>query len=72
MEEEEEDLNSSIWMPIIIDNKNNDKNYKEDILKDPDVREMDLAEISDKEVFVRKADMVSLFVKNLIIHYLMC
>ena len=62
MEEEEEDLSSSIWMPIIIDNKNCDKTYRDDILRDPEVKEMDLAEISEKEVFVRKADMVSIHI----------
>jgi hypothetical protein len=57
--EEEEDLNSSIWMPIIMDNKYGDRAYnKDEILGDPDIKEMDLAEISEKEVFVRKADMV--------------
>ena len=58
IDEEDEDLDGSIWMPIIIDNKNVDKAYRTDILKDPDVMEMDLAKISDKEVFVRKADLV--------------
>jgi hypothetical protein len=56
--EGEEDLESSIWMPVIIDSKNNDKAYRLDILSDPNIREMDLAEISEKEVFVRKADLV--------------
>lgn len=62
MEGEEEDLETSIWMPIIIDNKSSDKAYRDDILKDPNIREMDLAEISEKEVFVRKADLVGLLI----------
>lgn len=52
----EEDLNGSVWLPVIIDNKS-DKSKKEEILQDPSVKEMDLAEISEKEVFVRKANL---------------
>lgn len=49
-EDEEEDLNGSVWMPVT------DKNQYKD---DPNVKEMDLAAISEKEVFVRKANLVS-------------
>lgn len=56
--DEEEDLNGSVWLPVIIDNKM-EKQKKEELLKDPCVKEMDLAEISEKEIFVRKANLVS-------------
>jgi len=36
-----------------------EKQKKEELLKDPCVKEMDLAEISEKEIFVRKANLVS-------------
>jgi len=36
------------------------KNDKESLIRtDPDIKEMDLAAISEKEVFVRKANLVS-------------
>lgn len=54
---EEEDLTGSVWMPVIIENRNDLKTQKE-LIKDPNVKEMDLAAISEKEVFVRKADIV--------------
>jgi hypothetical protein len=38
-----------------------DKSKKEEILKDPSVKEMDLAQISEKEVFVRQANLVSVY-----------
>lgn len=41
-------------MPVIVENK------KDEILSNPDVREMDLAAISEKEVFVRKANIVNI------------
>ena len=50
--EEEEDLTGSVWLPVLIDNKV-DKVKKEELLSDPNVKEMDLAAISEKEVFVR-------------------
>ena len=55
--EEEEDLTGSVWMPLLIDPKD-EKNNKI-LLEDPNVKAMDLAAISEKEVFVRKANMVS-------------
>jgi hypothetical protein len=58
--DEEEDLNSSIWIPIITDATS--KQPKDgSSLSDPNVKEMDLAEISEKEVFVRKADLVNYY-----------
>ena len=51
-EDEEEDLTKSVWVPVIQDLRSIDKN-------DPDIQEMDLAAISEKEVFVRKANLVS-------------
>jgi hypothetical protein len=51
-------LNSSVWLPIIVD-PNSKKEIDPTVLNDPSVKEMDLAEISEKEVFVRKADIVS-------------
>ena len=57
---EEEDLSESIWLPVIIDSKT-EKEKKEEILSDPSVKEMDLAQITEKEVYVRKADLVSRF-----------
>ncbi len=56
--DEVEDLTKSVWLPVIVENKN----QLEQILKnDPTVKEMDLAEISEKEVFVRKANIVSFY-----------
>lgn len=43
-------------MPVIIE-KSQDKD--EVISKDPTIKEMDLAAISEKEVFVRKANIVT-------------
>ena len=43
-------------MPIVVDTKS-DKDRV--VLDDPDIKEMDLAAISEKEVFVRKANLVS-------------
>lgn len=54
--EEEEDLTGSVWLPVLIDNKM-EKMKKEELLSDPNVREMDLAAISEKEVFVRQANI---------------
>ncbi|CDW90465.1 aaa family protein [Stylonychia lemnae] len=52
IDDEEEDLTGSIWMPVIVDSKTD----KQALLKDdPSIKEMDLAAISEKEVFVRKA-----------------
>ena len=45
-------------MPVIVDSVKS-KQGKDDPLDDPNVQEMDLAAISEKEVFVRKADLVS-------------
>ena len=42
-------------MPVIIDSQKE----KDKMLQDPTVKEMDLAAISEKEVFVRKANLVS-------------
>lgn len=53
-EDEDEDLNGSVWMPVLVDNKQE----KDSIIQDPNVKEMDLAAISEKEVFVRKANLV--------------
>jgi hypothetical protein len=50
-------------MPLLIDPKD-EKNQK--ILEDPNVKAMDLAAISEKEVFVRKAHLVSLDLDKLI------
>lgn len=61
-EEEEEDLRGSVWIPVIVDSKM-DKSY---ILEDPNIKEMDLAAISEKEVFVRKANLVSFHYQFLI------
>jgi hypothetical protein len=55
-QEEEEDLTGSVWLPVLIDSKM-DKGKKEEMLKDPNVKEMDLAAISEKEVFVRQANI---------------
>ena len=54
--DEAEDLTKSVWLPVIVENRS----QLEEILKnDPTVKEMDLAAISEKEVFVRKANIVS-------------
>lgn len=51
--EEEMDLTKSVWIPVVQD-------PKQVIKDDPDISEMDLAAISEKEVFVRKANLVSI------------
>lgn len=54
--DEAEDLTKSVWLPVIVESRS----QLEQILKsDPNVKEMDLAAISEKEVFVRKANIVS-------------
>ena len=55
-DEEEEDLDSSVWLPVILDPKMQ-ASKREELLADPAVKEMDLAEITEKEVFVRKASV---------------
>ena len=60
IEDEEEDLTGSVWLPVILENKI-EKGTNDKILNDPSIKEIDLAEISEKEVFVRKADLVRLF-----------
>jgi len=52
--EEEEDLSGSVWLPVLIEKE---EERKEEIAGDPSIREMDLAQISEKEVYVRKADL---------------
>mmetsp|Transcript_47498 Transcript_47498/g.34777 ORF Transcript_47498/g.34777 Transcript_47498/m.34777 type:complete len:180 (+) Transcript_47498:556-1095(+) len=47
-EQAEEDLTASVWMPVF---------EGEEGANDENVKEMDLAQISEKEVFVRKADL---------------
>lgn len=42
---------------MIIDSRT-EKEKKEEILSDPSVKEMDLAQITEKEVYVRKANLV--------------
>lgn len=54
-EEEEEDLTGSVWMPVITETK---QQLDELVLRDPNVKEMDLPAISTKEIFVRKANLV--------------
>jgi hypothetical protein len=49
-----------VWLPVVIENKF-DKKSKDEVLKDPAVLEIDLAEISEKEIFVRKASMVTIY-----------
>jgi len=52
----EESLSKSAWIPIIAESKG----QLEQIMKnDPQVKEMDLAALSEKELFVRKANIVS-------------
>lgn len=46
-------------MPVVVENKS-----ERELLKDPNVREMDLAAISEKEVFVRKANLVIIFLTS--------
>ena len=60
-DEEEEDLMGSVWLPVILENKM-EKALKEKILNDPAIKEIDLAQIRQKDIFVRKADMVSLYI----------
>ena len=49
-------MTGSVWLPVLIDNKM-EKLKKEELLSDPNVKEMDLAAISEKEVFVRQANI---------------
>ena len=58
-------MGGSIWLPVIIDPKT-EKEKKEEVISDPSIQEMDLAQISEKEVYVRKANLVSLVFGNLI------
>lgn len=51
-------------MPVIVENK---AQLDEITKNDPSVKEMDLAAISEKEVFVRKANFVSLLVSILLL-----
>ncbi len=46
-----------MWLPVLIESKT-EKGQRESILSDPTIKEIDLAEISEKEIFVRKADLV--------------
>ena len=55
VDEEDEDLYGSVWMPVIAENQQD----KETFAKDSTIKEMDLAAISEKEVFVRKANLVT-------------
>ncbi len=65
IEDEEEDLTGSVWLPVILESKT-DKGANDKVLSDPSIKEIDLAEISEKEVFVRKADLVYLLLINII------
>jgi hypothetical protein len=67
IEDEEEDLTGSVWLPVIIENKI-EKGTNDKIMNDPSIKEIDLAEISEKEVFVRKADLVKIY--SLSYHYI--
>ena len=58
-------MGGSIWLPVLIDPKT-EKEKKEEVISDPSIQEMDLAQISEKEVYVRKANLVSLVFGNLI------
>ena len=58
-------MGGSIWLPVLIDPKI-EKEKKEEVISDPSIQEMDLAQISEKEVYVRKANLVSLVLGNLI------
>jgi hypothetical protein len=64
VDEEDEDLMGSVWLPVLLESKM-EKMAREAILSDPSIQEIDLAEISEKEVFVRKADLV-IFTSNCI------
>ena len=46
-------------MPVVLDNKI-DRDSKEKLLNDPAIKEIDVASISEKDIFVRKADIVYL------------
>ncbi len=54
--DEQDDLTKSVWLPVIVQNQ---QELQEIVRNDPNVKEMDLAAISEKEVFVRKANIVS-------------
>ncbi len=46
----------SVWIPVV-ENKQ-EKGDSQAALNDPSIKEIDLSQISEKEVFVRKADLV--------------
>lgn len=48
---------SSVWLPV---NQDSSNNMEEMIKNDESIKEIDLAQISEKEIFVRKADLVRL------------
>ena len=60
-DEEDEDEDSEVnkkgivWMPVCTDPKSED--YNPYILEDNDVRQLDLLQISEKRIFVRKANL---------------
>jgi hypothetical protein len=55
IQDDEDELYKSVWLPVVVDSKE----QLEDLTKsDPNIKEMDLAAISEKEVFVRKANIV--------------
>ena len=57
--QDDEDLCKSVWLPVVVESKE----QLEDLTKsDSNIKEMDLAAISEKEVFVRKANIVRSFV----------
>lgn len=55
-DEDENDINKKglVWMPVSTDPKSDDYNHY--ILEDPDVKKLDLLLISEKKIFVRKAN----------------
>lgn len=65
--EEDEDLSGSVWMPVIVESK---KQLEEITRNDPSVKEMDLAAISEKEVFVRKANLVREYTFRILIQHI--
>ena len=54
-EKEKEDLKASVWIPVNLEESKDEK------LKDPDVKEIDLAAISEKEIYVRRANIVRIY-----------
>ena len=50
-QDSEVDLTASVWLPVIMDDK-------KQINFDSNVKEIDLAAISEKDVYVRKANIV--------------